>query len=336
MTNKIINKYVMVFFVFLLLFAVGIKVHAVLSTPKISDWNFHQLQKIDKNKTSFSFVVFGDNKNSITTFNHLISRLNKEDILFAIDDGDLVFDGENEKFEFFLNQIHNLNKPLLTVFGNHEARENGRAVYYNLFGPFYYSFVVGDSYFIVLDDANEKNLDDAQFAWLKNELKTSQNYKYRFVFMHVPIYDPRNGSEITYYGLKDKDFAKKLNDLFDENNITMLFVSHIHGYFRGVWGKTPYTVTGGAGAELMGTNPKHYFYHYIKVDVTQSGVKYNVIKLKNPDFELLDRWAHDVWIYIYAFFAIHFSSIILFISLSYLIVYILITRWDSIIRRINR
>lgn len=55
--------------------------------------------------------------------------------------------------------------------------------------------------------------------------------------------------------MKDLDFAKKLNRLFDENNVTMLFVSHIHGYYRGVWGRTPYIMTGGAGAELAGSDP---------------------------------------------------------------------------------
>ena len=322
----IFNKYAVIFFVLVLLFTSGIKIHSVLTEPNISDWNYHQLQKIDKSKINFSFAVFGDNKNSAKTFDNLISNLNKEDILFAIDDGDLVYDGENEKFRFFLNQIKDLNKPLLTVFGNHEAREKGRAVYYNLFGPFYYSFQVGYSYFIILDDANEKNLNDNQFAWLKNELKTSQSYQNRFVFMHVPLYDPREGDYKEGHSLEDLDFAKELNNLFDENNVTMFFVSHIHGYYNGTWGKTPYIITGGGGAELAGSDPKHYFYHYIKINVDDNSVKYNVIKLKSPDFELLDSWVHDAWIYIYAFFAIHFIDALLVVTLIYLISYIIFVK----------
>ena len=320
MKTKIFNKYIVIFFVLVLLFASGIKIHSALTEPKISDWNYHQLQRIDHSKNEFSFAVFGDNKNSVKTFENLISKLNKEDILFAIDDGDLVYDGEKEKFRFFLNQIKNLNKPLLTVFGNHEAREKGRAVYYELFGPFYYSFSIGNSYFIVLDDSNERNLDAAQFAWLKNELKISQNYQNRFVFMHVPLYDPRPGIE---HSLKDLDFAKKLNNLFDKYNVSMVFACHIHAYYNGIWNKTPYIITGGAGAELDGTNPKHYFYHYIKVSVDNDSVKYKVIKLKSPDFELLDRLTHDAWIYIYAFFAIHFIDTLLILALVYLGIYVI-------------
>lgn len=331
MKDKIFHKYIIIFFVLLLLVVSGIKIHSILTTPKISDWNYHQLQEINHSKDNFSFAVFGDNKNSAKTFENLISRLNKENIIFAIDDGDLVYDGENEKFRFFLNQVSHLNKPLLTVFGNHEAREKGRAVYYDLFGKFYYSFYVGNSYFIILDDSNEKNLDDEQFAWLKNELKKSQNYKYRFVFMHVPLYDPRDAPGVVFAdSLKNKTAAKKLNELFDENNITMLFASHIHGYFNGTWGKTPYIITGGGGAELAGSDPKHYFYHYIKVTINNNSVKYDVIKLKSPDFELLDRWAHDAWIYIYAFFSVYFIDALLILALIYLSIYILVIKKEWI------
>ncbi len=335
MKTKIFNKYIVIFFVLILSFASGVKIHSLLTEPKISDWNYHQLQKIDKSKTNFSFAVFGDNKNSVKTFENLISKLNNDNILFAIDDGDLVYDGENEKFRFFLNQVKGLNKPLLTVFGNHEAKEKGRATYYDLFGPFYYSFSVGNSYFIILDDANKKNLDDEQFSWLKNELKISQKYKNRFVFMHVPLYDPRIKKQ-PGHSLSDLNFAKKLNILFDKTNVTMLFVSHIHAYYNGTWGKTPYIITGGGGAELAGTDPKHYFYHYIKVNVNGNSVNYDVIKLKNPDFELLDRLTHDAWIYIYAFFAVHFIDTLLIFTLAYLGIYIIFIKWNGIVKKIKK
>jgi hypothetical protein len=183
MKIKTFNKYALTFSGLILLFASGIKIHSILTAPNISDWNYHQLQKIDNSKTNFSFAVFGDNKNSAKTFDNLISRINKEDILFAVDDGDLVYEGDNEKFNFFLHQIKDFNKPLLTVFGNHEARGKGRAPYYDLFGKFYYCFYIGNSYFIILDNSNEKNLDDEQFDWLKNQLKISRNYEQCFVLL---------------------------------------------------------------------------------------------------------------------------------------------------------
>lgn len=252
----------------------------------------------------------------------MIKKLNKENVMFAIDVGDLVYDGEKEKFRFFISQIRKLNKPLLTAIGNHELREGGRTNYYEMFGRFYYSFTIGNNYFIILDDANEKNLDPWQIYWLENELQKSQGYKHRFVFMHVPLYDPRKGEYEIGHSLKNLSFAKNLNALFDKYDVTMLFVSHIHGYYRGVWGKTPYIITGGAGAELSGSNSQHYFYHYVKVNIWDNGVKYEIVRLKSPDFELIDRWIHDAWIYVYAFFAIHFLDLIMILALIYLGFYI--------------
>ncbi|HHD92529.1 MAG TPA: metallophosphoesterase [Candidatus Portnoybacteria bacterium] len=340
MRKKLFNKIVVALITILLIITIGIKAYSVYFFPKISDWNYHQIEKINKNnqsnKNNFSFIVFGDNKNSITTFNQLIKKVNQEKALFSIDVGDLTEDGEKEKFRFFINQIKKAQHPFLTVIGNHGLRENGRANYYNFFGRFYYSFTIGQNYFIILDDANETNIDPWQLNWLKNELQKSQKYQHRFIFMHVPLYDPRDANSTIKIAhcLSDKKFAHQLNNLFDQYNVTMVFASHIHSYFRGYWGKTPYIITGGAGAELAGTNPKHYFYHYIRVNVSSQGVKYQVIKLKSPPFELLDQLSHDIWIYFYSFLTIHFLDLLIIIFLIYFGFYLMFIedKWIKIIK----
>ena len=319
--DKILNKYLLAISIIILIFVVGIKIHSELTFSHIEDWNYNQIEKIDKNITNFSFAVFGDNKNSITTFNNLIARVNSENISFSIDDGDLVFDGSEEKYMFFIKQIKNFHNPIITVVGNHDITDDGRANYYKFFGRFYYSFHTRDAYFIILDDANEKNIDPWQMQWLNEELEKSYGYRYRFVFMHVPLFDPREGSKLQYMGLGDKEFAIKLNKIFDEYNITMVFASHIHGYWNGTWGKTSYIITGGAGAELLGIDPEHYFYHYIIVNVTNKGVTYEVKKLNAPQYDPVSRALHDLWIYVYAFVAINYLGIVIFIISLYLIWY---------------
>jgi len=331
--RKYFHRYISYPVVLILVFSGIINFHSIFSFHEISNSNPTQLQKIDKNHNEFSFAVFGDNKNSVKTFNNLISKLNKDNTLFAIDVGDLAYDGEKEKLSFFVNQTRKLNKPLLTVVGNHEIIEEGRANYHVLFGKSYYSFSVGNSYFIILDDSNGENLDAQQLDWLKNELKKAQDYKNRFIFMHIPLYDPRKGNYKKGYSLKDLNFITQLNKLFDDNNVTMLFVSHIHGYYQGIWGKTPFIITGGGGARLAGSDPNHYFYHYIKVDVDNSNANYEVVKLISPDFDLLDRLIHGVWIFIYAFFVIHFIDILLLVTIIYLCIYLVHIKWDWIIER---
>ena len=316
MKGKTINIILIAAVLILISFSAGVKIHSLSTFSEISDWNYQQLDQINSTKNNFSFIVLGDNKNSVTVFEKLIEKVNKEDAIFAIDIGDLVFNGEKHRFNFFINQIKTLNKPLLTAIGNHELMDEGRGNYYDMFGRFYYSFTVGENYFIVLDDANSKNIGSWQMNWLENKLQKSTNYSNRFVFMHVPLFDPRNGERAEGHSIDDLEFANELNGLFDEYNVTMLFCSNIHAYYNGTWGRTPYIITGGAGAELVGNDPNHDFFHYIKVNVSEDGIKYEVVKLKGSEFEIMARWTYTVWLYIYAFFDI--NGIYLFIALSWI------------------
>ena len=321
--------------VVLILIATGVlSLYAYLHRPNETEWNYQHVQKIDRKKSDFTFDVFGDNKNSVSTFKELIGDVNRDQSSFAIDLGDLVFDGKMDKFAFFMDQARTFKKPLLTAIGNHETYADGRGNYFKIFGGFYYSFTVGRSYFIVLDDADAKNVDDWQMQWLKNELARSASYRNRFVFMHVPLFDLRGGG--AEHGLGDEAFARRLNNLFDASGVTMLFTSHIHEYDKGIWGKTPFIITGGAGAELLGNDPAHHFYHYVKVHVTDAGVSYEVVHLKTPTG--FGRLVHDAWLYVYAFIVIDYTDIIAYVLGAYLVLFVLYelekrTGWFSTLRK---
>ena len=272
------NKYLL----FILLMAVAMVATATLGplfVPKDTNWNENQLQKLDHYQKFFSFVVTGDNRDSISTFNKLIDEINHENVLFVVDNGDLVSNGEQSQFNLFLQQIKRSNKPLLTTLGNHDLRDGNSLNYQQIFGHPYYSFIIGDSYFIMLNSGSGERLDTIQIEWLDNQLNKGLDYRYRFVFMHYPLFDPLGRPADEGHSLGDVQQAKMLNNLFDQYNITMLFCSHIHGYYNGTWGKTPYIITGGAGAPLENSDQEHNFYNYVKVNVTQKGVNYQMIRL---------------------------------------------------------
>jgi hypothetical protein len=69
--------------------------------------------------------------------------------------------------------------------------------------------------------------------------------------------------------------ADALKALFDANNVTMIFASHIHNYYNGNWGKTPYIISGGAGAPAETGHPPNH--HYIVVNVVNSGINYSLV-----------------------------------------------------------
>ena len=251
---------------------------------KEHDLNQHALDAINVRYHGgpITFALLGDPKNS-PVFPQIVKKLNRDASLqFAIIGGDLVLFPDRETFKSFLDQRRNLEIPSLTLPGNHDVAFDSMFLYYHIFGRMYYSFVLGNAKFIFLDNSNETDFGDEQEAWLKKELKDGMHYQYRFVFMHVPLWDPRDkpGVLIRYaHSLKDPDAARRMEELFLKYKVTILFAGHIHAYYDVTTRGLHTIISGGAGAELVGKDPDHTFYHYVRVKVTGQGVKTEVVKL---------------------------------------------------------
>ncbi len=91
-----------------------------------------------------------------------------------------------------------------------------------------------------MDNANEISIDPQQMQFLENELK--KNFKFKFVMLHVPIFEPsnyqnyvpmfiRDGLQV-YHSLADRENANQFMKLMDNYNVTAVFTSHLHGYFK--------------------------------------------------------------------------------------------------------
>ncbi len=304
-------------FIFCAFLLISAEIWFFFAAPPAKNWLAQNLKTIEiNNSNDYAFAVFGDNKNSHSAFPELLRKVSQDPSLgFAMDLGDLVFDGEMEKYRYVFSQVRkNMEIPLLTAIGNHELREKGRGLYYELFGPFYYSFKIGRDFFIVIDNADEKDLDQWQRQWLEKELEKAADASHRFVFMHVPLYDPRGGR---HHHCMPPESARSLLDLFKTNNVTHIFTSHIHSYYSGKWEGIPFTITGGAGAELVGKDPEHDFFHYLKVSIKGADVQIAVVPIATPDFEWLDRVGSMAWIYLYAMVRLHGIEIAIFLLMAY-------------------
>jgi hypothetical protein len=248
------------------------------------DLNCHALAAIkdryDGGPITFAFL--GDPKNS-PVFRQIVDKLNKDASLqFAIINGDLVLYPDRETCASFLEQWRDLQIPSLTLPGNHDVAFGDMSLYYHIFGRMYYAFVLGNAKFILLDDSNETDIGCEQEAWLKKELKDGMHYRYRLVFMHVPLWDPRDkpGVLIRYaHSLKDPDAARHMEELFLKYKVTILFASHIHAYYDVTTRGLHTIISGGAGAELVGKDPDHTFYHYVRVTIADRGIQTAVVKL---------------------------------------------------------
>ncbi len=241
------------------------------------DWNQRQLKQIKVPVgDNLTFAVLGDSRSNPQVFEQVLKRMDRDPSLaFAIDLGDLVETGSVENFQNFLDRVrHNLHLPFLTVLGNHDLeKEHGARLYRRIFGPDYYSFQIKDNYFIVVNDVGKTGLGEAQWRWLERELKQSRTYKTSLMFLHIPLCDPRGGEN--HHALSE-DNGRKLAALLRQYHVTHVFAGHIHSYFSGNWDGVPYTITAGAGAPLYGTDPEHFFYHYLKVTLKEGKVSIQV------------------------------------------------------------
>ena len=256
-------------------------------------WNDRQINKIQTAPVvnDFCFAVLANNRDGFDVFHRIIKDLNRQNFIFAIDIGDLVSDGDKEKYRIFYDQIKNSKNPFLTAIGNHDTKTNGRINYYNVFGDFYYSFGYGDSLFVVLDDANMDAIDSDQLDFLA--LQLSRNFKHKFVFLHVPPFDPRRNPEDVpkiigqwvkpEHRLSNLANAREFMSMMSEYKVETVFASQSLGYFENADRSVKYVVTGGAGTEITHLDSEHYFYNYVKVCLVNGAVTHEVVKISPPD-----------------------------------------------------
>ncbi|MDR1622039.1 MAG: metallophosphoesterase [Synergistaceae bacterium] len=247
-------------------------------------WNDDNLARIPRDPESFSFVVVGDTQGPNTKFPKILPFiLREEGLLFVFDLGDLVNYATPQEYEStFFRHVRGLDLPFLTCASNHDHfKSKNAATYTRLFGaPHYYAFAIGSTAFIVLDNALDASLTEDQFSWLEETFENARHFKRRFLMMHRPLRDPRPNRKNPHdMSGRPKD-VERLGEFFDRYGVTMVFTGHVHSFYTGKWGATPYIVTGGGGGNLYDKGTPASFHHYVRVDIAPDGkVVYKVMKV---------------------------------------------------------
>jgi serine/threonine-protein phosphatase CPPED1 len=248
------------------------------------DWNLRQIERLEAPAgNELTFAVLGDNRSNQPIFDRVLKAMAGDPSLtFAIIVGDMVERGALEEFADFFKQIKPYGQmPFLTAVGNHDlGRDQDLALYRKIFGPDYYAFGLKDNYFIVVNDVEPDGVGEVQWRWLEKELQQSRSYRTRLVFLHTPLFDPRGGGK---RHCLPEAVGRRLTALFRQYRVTHIFAGHIHSYFSGNWDGVPYTITGGAGAPLYGTDPAHFFHHYLKVTLRDGEVNVEARRIKTDE-----------------------------------------------------
>jgi 3',5'-cyclic AMP phosphodiesterase CpdA len=110
-------------------------------------------------------------------------------ISFLLVAGDISDFGLAREMRWVDEKLRRLSVPYLTVVGNHDLVGNGRATYQHIYGPLNYSFVYGDTKFILVDtNGREYNFNGQipNMGWLRPQLADLGGARRQVVMSHVP------------------------------------------------------------------------------------------------------------------------------------------------------
>jgi hypothetical protein len=190
--------------------------------------------------------------------------------------------GRLEEYHTLSDILGQSNVPVFTSIGNHDKRARGsRIIYRKMLAPFYYSFSVHNTQFIVLDSSRKRGLQKFQYRWLERELQLARG-KRIFVFLHRPPVCPK----YNYLSFSATTNANRFLSLMEAYQVEIVFSSHIHILTEFTRGNVRYVITGGGGGALWQPANTH---HYLHVFMNKDDVHIKVIELPTPEAKVSQR-----------------------------------------------
>ncbi|SHI67600.1 Glycosyltransferase involved in cell wall bisynthesis [Parasporobacterium paucivorans DSM 15970] len=316
----------------ILIIIISYKVYLSFHESDFKNRNYENIKMINSGEEAgvFSFAVEGSIENSIDVFqNEIIQNINShKDIAFNISTGDAVLDGSEDKYRILNTALKGLNVPSVIGIGNSEISDGGARLFYKHFGPYYFSFVYGGSYFIFIDTTGTTAFD-LQESWLSDELIKADDYSHIFVIM--------DKSPLKQDAIKNKDFRTFLVDKFSEHKVTGVFTNG-NAFEENIEKGVTYYSSGGAGGLMLNASATGD-YHYLKVDVTPGGAVVKPVDIltvsKNPFIKMIE----GIWIYIHSVFYAQFVNLslgIFAVWLIFLIMYRKVSKDVNYYRDFNR
>ncbi|HMB30630.1 MAG TPA: glycosyltransferase [Desulfohalobiaceae bacterium] len=299
--------------------------------------NINKIQSKLEDSSEISFAVIGNINNSIGIFDKkIVKRLNQSDIDFLISTGNAVSDGSEDKYRVLHKSLEKLEMPDIMAFGDNERTDFGASNFYKHFGPFYFSFAVDNTYFIFLDSTGKTSLL-LQKKWLKQELKTSQDFQHRFIVVNSPPFriKTENYFEQNNY-IQDLDFRNFIHQVSSRYQVDAVFSSNLEIYAEKVINSVPYFISGGGGGLLI--NEEQHSYHYLKVKVSENKVNINKIEIMDEPNPIL-RKIENLWLFIHSIFyvgALNFLLILCVLALIAIKLYAKISHQQLLFRNFDK
>lgn len=249
-----------------------------------------KLAVLEKIQGKFSFVVIGDNRSGDDTYKKIVSMIMERKPDFVVNTGDMIATpGDIKEWTKFWEMSKPITVPYFLTVGNHDAHpkvplsEKKYKEEVDLPGnELYYSFVAGNSLFIILDsylDDQEKKITGVQLKWLEGVLAASRQ-KHKFVFLHHPLYTDLGKGHHAHDSIdKYPDTRDRLEAFFAKSKVDAVFAGHEHYYERRTVDGIIHIITGGGGAPIYDKEEYGGFNHFVQVTVDGDKVSAEVMDI---------------------------------------------------------
>ena len=225
-------------------------------------------------RSGLSFAVVGDSQGRNEVWDRVIDAVNASRPQFVLHCGDMVASGTSQQYDDFVGRARKLRMPWYAVLGNHDVKGDGKAVYARLVRKdAYYSFVQKGYRFIGLDSSSG-SLDATQIDWLRRELQAPEP---KFVFMHIPLFDPMPGGDHCFL---DTGQAAELHKMFSTSRVLAVFSGHVHVFAQAAKDGVTYVTTGGGGALLYARAEQGGFHHFTMVRADGDRIQVEAVPVK--------------------------------------------------------
>lgn len=138
----------------------------------------------------FQFILIADSHFGYDELKMAVNQSNKEEAAFLIHMGDSSDRGLMTEYEISNKILKTSIHPVFMVQGNHDVLGTGKEIFKTMYGMTDFSFVHGNSKFIILNDNSweypGENVPDLD--WLERELSDRDLYQHLFVLTHIPPY----------------------------------------------------------------------------------------------------------------------------------------------------
>ncbi len=116
------------------------------------------------------------------------------------------------------------------------------------------AFMVNGTGFIFLDNASG-HLGSGQLQWLIERFGQFReaHVSRSFVFMHLPLVDPRKGKNVA---MTNRDEVHRLLQLFKQNRVETVFAGNLPLVNESTWRDVPQVIVGGAFAMTVDVTPE--------------------------------------------------------------------------------